>query len=414
MKKHCTEHAILDLKEYILKRLGDKDVMAVLFLDLQKAFDTVSHDILLKKLYHYGVRGKAYSLLCSYLSGRKQFTKIGNFFSDLASIIWGVPQGSVLGPLLFLIFINDLPNASALFSWLFADDTALALSSRNFADLELRFNNEVNKVQDWLLANGLSVHYVDKTKYMLIKGSGLCKIRTGSDSSFKLFMGGHEIEKTDNYKYLGIYFDDKLSWKFQINKMCSKLSSVCGVISKVRHYLDRKSLMLIYHSLFESRLRYGLLAFGTSSDISKLQILQNRTVRYITFASYNARAAHLYDELEILPLKNLQSEIENQSLNIPELNLHFLQRTIFMHSFHYGLLPHTLSSYCRRPLYNRITRYNEDMNYILPNNSTDRDQSSVKFAGPKAWSEVPKKINPILPGGGGQIRPQDFRRRFTL
>merc|ERR1712055_608946 len=95
---HCTlpEHAIIDLKEYILKNMENQEVMAVLFLDMQKAFDTVSHDILLKKLYHYGVRGNAHRLLSSYLSDRMQFTKIGNSASDLASVLWGVPQGSVL------------------------------------------------------------------------------------------------------------------------------------------------------------------------------------------------------------------------------------------------------------------------------------------------------------------------------
>ena len=170
LKKHCTEQAILDLKEYVLGNMEKKEVMAVLFLDMQKAFDTVSHDILLQKLYHYGIRGNAHRLLSSYLSGRMQFTKIGNSVSDSAPVLFGVPQGSVLGPLLFLVYINDLPNASNLSSWLFADDTALALSSENFHDLEIKFNVEIEKVHEWLLANKLSVHYTEKTQFMLIKG----------------------------------------------------------------------------------------------------------------------------------------------------------------------------------------------------------------------------------------------------
>ena len=195
LKKHCTEHAILDLKECILKNLDNKEVTAVLFLDLQKAFDTVNHEVLLQKLYHYGVRGNAHKLLSSYLTGRKQFTQVRNIASELASILWGVPQGSILGPLLFLIFINDLPNASELSSWLFADDTALAMSSKNIHDLENKFNSQVRKVQDWLLVNRLSVHYTKKTQYMLIHGTNFDGEVT---KDFKLSMGGNQIERTEH------------------------------------------------------------------------------------------------------------------------------------------------------------------------------------------------------------------------
>ena len=380
LKKHCTEHAILDLKEYLMNKIDRKKIIAVLFLDLQKAFDTVDHEILLQKLYHYGVRGKAYKLLKSYLSGRTQRTKVRNVFSELASVSWGVPQGSVLGPLLFLIFINDLPSASDLCPWLFADDTALALSSDSIRDLENRFNCEVKKVHNWLLANRLSVHYMDKTQFMLVQAPNK-KNRAITSSNFKLFMGDHEIERTDNYKYLGILIDDKLSWDFQVKKLCSKLSSICGVLSKVRHYLDRESLMLIYNSLFDSHLRYGILAWGTTSEqnLSKLRVLQNRAVRLITFSSFTTPAAPLYTSLKILPL--------NEML--------FLQKSIFMHSLHFNTLPYALKMYCQKPEHSYPTRYKTSKNYVLPNFTTNRGQSSIKYTGPKAWAEIPTLFKDI-------------------
>ena len=385
LKKHCTEHAILDLKECIIKNLEKKEVTAVLFLDLQKAFDTVNHDILLQKLHHYGVRGNAHKLLSSYLSGRKQFTKVRNAASELASILWGVPQGSILGPILFLIFINDLPNASELSSWLFADDTALEMSSKNVNNLERSFNYEVSKVQDWLLANRLSVHYEDKTQYMLIYGPNLKKDET---SNFRLIMGGNQIERTKNYKYLGITIDDKLNWKVHINELCSKLATVCGVLSKVRHYLDRKSLLLIYHALFESRMRYAILGWGTASehDLSKVKVLQNRAVRFITFSSFRTSSAPLFSKLKILPFQEIL----------------FLQRAIFMHNLHYKNLPFVLSVYCHQPDHRYSTRYATSLNYVLPPTATNRGQASIKFTGPKAWAKVPKHLKEVA-----------FRRPFS-
>ena len=281
---------------------------------------------------------------------------------------------------MFLIFINDLPGASDLCSWLFADDTALALSSPSIQELEVNFNCEVNKVHGWLLANRLSVHYSDKTQFMLIQGPNQ-KDRRISALNFKVNMGIHEIDRTDRYTYLGIIVDDKLNWKLHVDKLCSKLSSVCGVLSKVRHYLDRSSLMLIYNSLFDSRLRYGLLGWGTASQqhLSRLEILQNRAVRFITFSSFRTSAAPLYSCLKILPLKEQL----------------FLQRTVFMHSLHYKNLPFAFNSYCQLPSHRYPTRYKISENYALPCPATNRAQRSIKFTGPKAWAEVPDECKEI-------------------
>ncbi len=160
--KNSTEHPVLDLKENILENCSKKLISCIMFLDLKKAFDSVSHKILLKKLEYYGVHGLALKLFESYLTNRKQLTCILDCVSELDLIEWGVPQGSVLGPLLFLIFINDIANASSLGTWLFADDTSLLASASSLVELKIIMNHEIQKVQDWLLANRLSVHYIKK------------------------------------------------------------------------------------------------------------------------------------------------------------------------------------------------------------------------------------------------------------
>ena len=205
--------------------LKKSEISAVLFLDLQKAFDTVCHSILLKKLFHYGIRGLPHQLFTSYLSNRQQYTVVNGTKSDIAQVLWGVPQGSVLGPLLFILYINDLPKCSELTSWLFADDTSLAKSSKSFHVLQQEMNREIDKVQNWLLANKLSVHYGSKTQYILFIPPSKVKERP---SNFTLNMGCHEIEQTSFYKYLGVLIDENLSWRPQIDKICSRLSSVCG------------------------------------------------------------------------------------------------------------------------------------------------------------------------------------------
>ena len=197
--------------------------------------------------------------------------------SLLELIEWGVPQGSVLGPLLFLIFINDIPHASELATWLFADDTSLVASASNLPLLQSIMNTEVEKVQVWLLANKLSVHYVKKSQYMLINSNINTRV---DDSGFELRMGNHVISRTKSYRYLGLLVDEKLSWADHIDEMCKKLSQIAGVIYKIRTLLSKEALMLVYHALVGSKLRYGLICWATAAQylLDKINVEHNRII----------------------------------------------------------------------------------------------------------------------------------------
>ena len=296
---------MLDLKEYLLENCSKKMISCVLFLDLKKAFDSVSHEILLKKLEYYGVRGVALELFRSYLSNRKQLTRVGDSVSLLDLIEWGVPQGSVLGPLLFLIFINDIPLASDLGTWLFADDTVLVESANSLSALQHKMNYQVDKVQTWLLANKLSVHYVDKSQYMLVNSNNITRIE---DNLFELKMADYIIARTKTYRYLGLIVDEKLSWADHIKEVCLKLSQAAGVIFKVRNRLTHEALMLIYHALVGQKLRYGLICWATAPKflLDKVDVSHNKIVRYLTFSKACSRAWSLYRKLDVLPLDTLK------------------------------------------------------------------------------------------------------------
>ena len=299
--KNSTEHPILDLKENIFKNCSKKLISCILFLDLKKAFDSVSHKILLAKLEYYGVQGVALKFFRSYLSNRKQQTCVGDHVSVLDLIEWGVPQGSVLGPLLFLIFINDIYRASDLGTWLFADDTLLVSSAVSLTLLQIEMNNQVEKVQDWLLANKLSVHYVDKSLYMLINKNKTTRVE---DGAFELKMGGHIIARTNSYRYLGIIVDEKFTWADHINDVCFRLSQVAGVIYKIRHLLSKQALMLVYHGLVGSKLRYGLICWATADKflLKKVNVAHNKIVTYMTFSKRCSSLWPLYCQVKVLPL----------------------------------------------------------------------------------------------------------------
>ena len=271
-KKHSTAHAILSFTEKVSRAIDKFQHTAGIFLDLSKAFDMINHDMLLYKLNHYGIRGKALEWFRSYLKDRKQFVCINNEKSSLRSVDCGVPQGSILGPLLFIIYINDFPKSSNVLSFiLFADDSNLFFSHSNPHTLVDVMNIELNKIMQWLRANRLSLN-LQKTNVMLFSNT-LDKL------PHDIIFENEVIKQVYSVRFLGVTVDSKLSWKQHIDCICRTISSNIGVINKVKFCFPVKKLLMLYSTLILPYLTYGIIVWGNthSTYLDRLFLLQKKS-----------------------------------------------------------------------------------------------------------------------------------------
>ena len=234
---HSTDHALISLTKTIKSSLDKGRVGCGIFIELQKAFDTVNHHILLKKMEHYGIRGTALNRFNSYLSNRKQFVCVNGLSSSLCNISCGVPQGSVLGPLLFLIYINDLPNSPKLFSFfLSADDTSIYCESDDLTLLTRQLNKELKNVKLWLDSDKLALS-MGKTNFVLFYST-----QKKLSGNFQLKIGNQEIQRNKYVKFLGVLMDEHLSWKYHTVELCKKLSRTSSIFFKLHYYSNFKPL----------------------------------------------------------------------------------------------------------------------------------------------------------------------------
>ena len=216
-QKHSTSHAILTLIEKVTKAIDKFQHTVGVFLDLSKAFDTIDHDILLYKLYHYGIRGKALEWFRSYLTNRKQFVAINVHYSSQQDVDCGVPQGSLLGPLLFILCITDIQNSSEILSFiLFADDSNVFLSHPDPHILVNTLVSELEMLLFWIRTNNLSLN-LQKTKCMIFSNS-LDRL------PMNIALDGTVLEIVSSTKFLGLTIDNKLSWKPHIDSVCRTIS----------------------------------------------------------------------------------------------------------------------------------------------------------------------------------------------
>ena len=374
-KGYSTELAVAEVQNLLLKNLDDRKISCAVFLDLAKAFDTVDHQLLLGKLKRHGIRGCALSLIKSYLSNRKHLVKINGVESSFLTLNIGVPQGSVLGPLLFLIFINDLPYYTNLKVKLFADDTMLTMESDTYTDLQTNVNLEINKVHRWLCANKLTLN-ITKSKYMIVTNK-----KKPTEGEFRVKINGVDIEKCSSYKYLGVYIDENLNWKAHVDYICGKITKVCGMLSKLRHCVGYDILKMVYYALVTSHLQYCNLVWGNADEttLKPLQTLQNRIVRIMTFAPFSSHNVNqIYDDLEFLNLSQI----------------HKLSKAKFVYKHTNGLLPSNFNDYLcsveNTHSYTLRSSTNGCYRQIL--GKTNQSYKMIQFDGAKLWNTIPRNI----------------------
>jgi hypothetical protein len=271
-----TRDGIASLVEYILKSFEEGYDTYAVFCDLSKAFDCVDHGILISKLDHYGVRDEEKKFFTSYLSMRKQCTEINNVRSDTEIIEYGVPQGSILGPILFLLYVNDLPHLSQQNNSIimFADDTSLLFKDGG-ASSAIEMEKVLDSVTGWFDDNNL---VLNKTKTNVIHFS---LRKENSQNEINNMLAQKSIEKTTQCKFLGVTLDGKLQWGSHIERLCNNLSKAIYAIRKTNEICGRVAARSIYFAYFHSLMTYGAIFWGRAADSSRVFILQKRAVRAI-------------------------------------------------------------------------------------------------------------------------------------
>jgi hypothetical protein len=388
-RKHSTIHPIIHLLNEVTKASNSKKYTLAIFCDLRKAFDTCNHDILIKKLRKIGVNNCELDWFISYLSGRMQFVYLNGVESDRLEIKKGVPQGSILGPLLFVIYVNDLPECSSLIALLFADDTTLMASGDNLQELVSLVNSEFKKVVKYFRAHQMALHPA-KTKFIIFNAQE----NSLSNLNLELYIdNNNEDENYENLKspierisvnssvpaikFLGVYLDPKLNFKFHIMQIVKKLSKSLYVIQSTKNLLSERSLKSLYYALIHSHLIYGIHVWSCTypGNLKKVEKLQKKSLRIITKSAYNSHTEPLFKSNEILPLKSLVSYF----------------KLLFMYDYTHDILP---ESFCNLWLTNLALR-NVDNNDNV-RTLRDDDKLNVPFVRLEQFLSFPLSNYPRL------------------
>ena len=303
---HSTVMAITDMVEKVRAAWASKEEALGVFIDLKKAFDTVDHEILLQKMDHYGIRGVAQGLMRSYLRDRTQYVCYGGYESERGKVECGVPQGSVLGPLFFLLYVNDMvASCKDLELVLFADDTNIFAKGKDPSELFNKVNTGMESLCKWFSHNKLTLNF-KKTEYVYFGGGGKRVVPPGG-----LKIGGEQIRRVEGARFLGVWIDEGITWNGHIDRVRSRVGQLLGIIGRTSGTIGRESLLKLYNALVLPHLQYCLMAWGdfqgghnTKQGVSLLR-LQKKLVGIISGKRDGYHADPLFASLKILKIDDL-------------------------------------------------------------------------------------------------------------
>ena len=372
---HSTNTTLIDVTEYILNNMNEGKVTGAIFLDLKKAFDTVSHKLLLKKLNSYGITGNSLQWFKSYLEDRSQAVNINSTLSDFRHINIGIPQGSILGPLLFIVFVNSLPDSVKSKCVMYADDTTLLTSSSDPLTLETDLKRSLDMVANWFNSNQLTLN-IKKTKLMMFgTWQALSKFK-----DIRLTYDNNNIEIVDKFKYLGVVFDPHLSWTEHVNYMSSNISKRIGVIRRVQYYLPSNTANLLAKAMVFPHFDYCSPVWSnfTTGLHNHLQILQNKLARVLLHADIRTPIDKMMEELNWL---KLDDRWKRQLLVVTFKCLK-------------EIAPVYMSSYVTftHSTHNRFTRNQSSNTLFIPSWNITAGKRTFQYRAATNWNKLPVSV----------------------
>lgn len=304
-KGKSTTLAVFNYINEVMNIVNNKEYAIGLLIDMSKAYDRVNFDILLHKLYGIGVRGIAHKWFSSYLSNRVQYVdiehldystgKINRARSKRIQVTQSIPQGSVMGCLLFLIYINDLPKVIDCHCTIFADDISIVFPCNNASNLKTLLNNTISTIVSWLEQHSLNINF-NKTKMMQFKPYQ--KRPLTLDYAFHK----QKLQCVDSHLLLGIYLDTNLNWKEHVSMVSSKLSRFAYALYELKRTTDTKTALNAYYAYAHSRLLYGILLWGNSTDTDQLFRIQKKCIRTIANIKSTESCRSYFVKYKILTL----------------------------------------------------------------------------------------------------------------